>query len=623
MKVEITGASHFVNRMFEACGPYQWAREFLKNSLEAGATQVEFGIEWQAVEKHGVYRRTIIDNGVGMSPADLEKFFSTLGEGAKKIGGVHDNFGVGAKIAALPWNPLGVVVLSYKEGKASLIHIVLEPESGDYELMEFGVGEGRRSVIDPTTVDWSASDDVDWSALRPDWVKDNGTIVVLLGSDSNPDTILGNTAHDEQAIKGLSVFLNSRFWDLSKVEVRVVELRSEKKNQWPTGPDDKEDTRRPNNRVIPGARHFLTDVKASNGKLAASDKMQLDEDRVAVEWYLWHGERPHVDSYARKSGYIAVRYNDELFHISSGKVQFRWFGVVESKVQQNLTIILEPQHYRSENDRWGVHPDQSRNRLLFTGDGEKGAEPPLHDWGLAFAQNMPQPILDAIMATRGEEGGTIKDDEYRKRLQDKFGQRWTIRQLVMVKPKAEREQAVLARAGDGQVEIQLEVQIEGKGVRPYSRRKRSKIFKQLVTKAYTGADGVAVERDVPVDVPEYDFCAKDDFEKDWHIAMWDEAGNKVWINREAPVLVESIKHHQEQYPEVYAEQVQETIMNVFGEIAVAKVAHSQKLRKFLSDEELRDEYRNEAALTIALMGLLAEESLIAQRLGKFGRKKAA
>ena len=32
-------------------------------------------------------------------------------------------------------------------------------------------------------------------------------------------------------------------------------------------------------------------------------------------------------------------------------------------------------------------------------------------------------------------------------------------------------------------------------------------------------------------------------------------------------------------------------------------------------------YRSEQALTIGLMGLLAEESLIAQRLGRLGRKK--
>ena len=84
-KVQITGASDWVRRMFEACGPHQWARELLKNSLEAKATQIEFGIEWQAVEKLGVYRRTIIDNGSGMNRDDLLKFFSTLGCLTRKL----------------------------------------------------------------------------------------------------------------------------------------------------------------------------------------------------------------------------------------------------------------------------------------------------------------------------------------------------------------------------------------------------------------------------------------------------------------------------------------------------------------------------------------------------------
>ena len=65
----------------------QWARELLKNSLEAGATRVELGIEWQAVARRGVYRRTVADDGCGMDPQELLRFFSTLGEGAKKIGG--------------------------------------------------------------------------------------------------------------------------------------------------------------------------------------------------------------------------------------------------------------------------------------------------------------------------------------------------------------------------------------------------------------------------------------------------------------------------------------------------------------------------------------------------------
>src|SRR5437660_753741 len=95
-KLSIVGASHFVNRMFEACGNYQWAREFLKNAVEASASKIEFGIEWQAVERFGIYRRAVSDNGIGMNRDELLLFFSTLGEGAKRIGGIHDNFGVGA-----------------------------------------------------------------------------------------------------------------------------------------------------------------------------------------------------------------------------------------------------------------------------------------------------------------------------------------------------------------------------------------------------------------------------------------------------------------------------------------------------------------------------------------------
>lgn len=619
-KVQITGASNWVRRMFEACGPHQWARELLKNSLEAGATRVEFGIEWQAVEKQGCYRRTVIDNGSGMDRDELLKFFSTLGAGAKKIGGVHDNYGVGAKIATLPWNPEGVVVLSYKDGKPSMIHIVLEPQSGEYELVEFGVGERRSAVIDPTTVNWAESDDVDWSALRPSWFTDNGTIVVLLGDEAYPDTVLGNPDESEGGTKGLSIYLNSRFWDLSQQEVRVVELRSEKKAQWPINADERDDARRPNNRRILGARHYLETIESKESKLVANGTIHIDEERVTVNWYLWEGKRPQVHMYARENGYIAVRYNDELFSLSSGKVQFRWFGVVESTVQHNLTIILEPQHFSVENGRWGVHPDQSRNRLLFTGDGEKGVELPIHDWGFEFTENLPPEIVAAIAAARGENTGSLEDEEYRRRLQDKFGNRWTTRQLVMSKPKLDKEEKP---ASADITEAPVEVLDDILGVRPQSRRKRLKTIRQLVPKAYSGADGIGVERMIQVDVPRYRFSAKEDFEQPWHIALWDEVNNTVVINKEAPVLLESIAYHQEQYADVYAEEVQKTVMDVFGEVAVAKVAHSQRLRKLVTDEELRSEYRNEKVLTISLMGLLAEESLMGQRLGKFGRKKAA
>ncbi len=75
--------------------------ETLINALEAGATRTEYGIEWQAVENLGVYRRVIADNGSGMTAQELVRFFNTFGGGGKPIGGLHENYGVSAKTSLL------------------------------------------------------------------------------------------------------------------------------------------------------------------------------------------------------------------------------------------------------------------------------------------------------------------------------------------------------------------------------------------------------------------------------------------------------------------------------------------------------------------------------------------
>lgn len=627
MKVSITGASAWVARMFEACGPYQWAREFLKNSLEACAKRVEFGIEWLAVERFGVYRRTVVDDGVGMSENELLEFFSTLGAGAKKIGGIHDNYGVGAKIAALPWNPEGVAVISYRDGKASMIWIMLEPESGDYELAEFQLGEKTQCVIDPNQIsarEWHAMGEVDWGSVAPDWVREHGTMIVLRGSAQNPDTVLGNPDASEADIKGLSVYLNWRFWDLSVHNVHVVELRSDKKNSWPQGANDRDDARRPNNRRIMGAKFYLTDVKAPKGRLKASGASLIDEERTAVEWYLWEGERPAVHSYAKKSGYIAVRYRDELFQLTMHKAHFRWFGIIHGEVQQNLTIVIEPQLYKPINGRWGVHPDQSRNRLIFTGNGEKGVELPLSDWGLEFANELPPEIADAITAARGESSGSIEDEEYRKRLQDKFGKRWLTKVLVQARRKRADSPAATVTEEEAELdtpEVTDELAPGGSGV---TRRRYKKTRIVVRPRAVPGGTDDGVLADQPVDVPRWDVGHAHDFEKPWHMALWapnDPRGPTVVINVDSPILQEIVTFHQEQYPDVFSEEVEQTIHQVFGEVAACKVAHSQKLVGLhMAQEAIDQEYRTENALTLALMGLMAEESLIAQRLGKLGRK---
>jgi hypothetical protein len=349
--------------------------------------------------------------------------------------------------------------------------------------------------------------------------------------------------------------------------------------------------------------------------LNSSGRVTVDSGRVSVDWYLWEGERPAIVSYAKKSGYVAIRYKDELFQLTSNKAYFRWFGIIEGKVQQNLTLVLEPQHYQLLDGRWGVHPDQSRNRLIFTGKDEKGVELPLSDWGLEFVGHMPAPILAAIRKARAAFAGSIDDEDYRKRLQDKFGMRWKIKELVRARegeegqPAADTGESVAIFEGGNTVRLRLQ-----------SRR-----VKVLRTKVSLGGTDRAVERNTRVDVPKYRFSNAAEFEKPWHLAMWapnDPEGQTVVINKDSPILEEVVEYHRNQYPDVYADEVLRIVDQVFGEVATCKIAHSQKLAKKMPEEELNRDYRSEQALTIALMGLMAEESLIAHRLGKLGRKKA-
>lgn len=51
----------------------------------------------------------------------------------------------------------------------------------------------------------------------------------------------------------------------------------------------------------------------------------------------------------------------------------------------------------------------------------------------------------------------------------------------------------------------------------------------------------------------------------------------VLMNWQGPLLLEAIKHHRQQYREVFAVAVEKIVIDTYGEVAVCKIAHSQKL----------------------------------------------
>src|SRR4051794_13864539 len=216
LPMQTAGTQHLIERTYRESGAYQWVREVLINALEAGAKRIEFGVEWQAVESLGVYRRVIADDGCGMAADELVEFFNTFGGGGKPIGGVHENFGVGSKTSLMPWNREGMGVISWGGGDPSMIWVQRDTESGEYglRLMEAEDLETGETSLDEVYEPFPDDDHgVNWAAVKPDWIGDHGTVIVLLGNHPEDDTVMGDPNRDEADIKGISAYLNRRLWE--------------------------------------------------------------------------------------------------------------------------------------------------------------------------------------------------------------------------------------------------------------------------------------------------------------------------------------------------------------------------------------------------------------------------
>ena len=627
LPMETTGTQHIIDRTYRESGRYQWARETLINALEAGATKVEYGIEWQGVERKNVYRRLIADNGMGMSGDQLVAFFRNFGGSGKNIGGIHENFGVGSKTSLLPWNKHGLVVVSWVDGEASMIWLRRDHTTGEYGLRLFRAKnpegeETLEAVVDPFEDPVSG---VNWANIKPSWIGKHGTVIVLMGDSANQHTVLGNPDHDEGDLKGLASYLNRRVWEVPKgTEITVEELRSTDKKQWPKSKSEARGAGRAeirtNRRIIAGSKFYIayTGEKAK-GKVGASGTLDLN-DGTKLHWTLWEGDRPSISGYAANSGYIAALYKNELYDATSHLSTYRSFGVTDPGVRQRLWLVLEPALY-SEETKKGVYPRTDRNTLLLRGGPDAGKPLPYADWGAEFADKMPDEVRTALKAAH-KESGTLDDPQWRERLAERFGDRWRI-------PK-------MRTSSKGDLTVSPS-QIGSDPIVVVASSKKHKPHEPRTANVTSGTGGhlnigtiagsaVASLHRTGVNIPTYRAATADELEPGM-LAAWvghdpEHPEGVVLLNVEHPVIDQQIKYWQEQYADHLVDEVQKEVIDVYGQVAVAKIAHSEKLKGTLPAEVVEKDLRSDHALTMGLLGLMAEESLIAGRLkGKFGKRR--
>lgn len=301
--MQAVGVYAHIHRAYKSGGQFQWAREGLVNSIQAQATEINFGVEWQAVAKNKGYRRTIIDNGHGISAPLMPAFLNKFGGSGRAIGDTFGNFGLGLKTSVLPWNRKGVVVLSVSAApdnalsRVNMMWLQLDTRadgSADYGarelvtdyfdqpteesdelvtewMMSFGKNEDANTVLPLSLLKKAGYDTVvdgiDWFEVVPKWMLvegGHGTVIVLLGNKENEHTIMGDPAREEGADKyGLVRYLNTRFFTLPEnVTVTVTSLGAEiegKKLGWgnPARWAKTPESAGISNRVVVGMREAL------------------------------------------------------------------------------------------------------------------------------------------------------------------------------------------------------------------------------------------------------------------------------------------------------------------------------------------------------------------------------
>lgn len=197
-----------VSRQIEQCPKTMMLRELVMNAVEAAAKASSehrtVELKGKVVAECGGARKLAIwNNGPGMSSAELDHICDLAASLGKDMT-LEGNFGMGAKVASLPSNTLGMRYRSCREGVVS--QVIIGKREGIYGKIWIPVEDSFEEVVDVTEQVGGEGE----YRLDEDW-----TEVVLFGNRADQDTVAdpynGDPKQDRQWI---TTYLYHRFYGL-------------------------------------------------------------------------------------------------------------------------------------------------------------------------------------------------------------------------------------------------------------------------------------------------------------------------------------------------------------------------------------------------------------------------
>ncbi len=274
------------------------------------------------------------------------------------------NFGVGAKIAAATRNHAGLIYLSWKEGVGYMTHLWRDPLTGKYGLQQIQRPDGSFGH-------WARIDD----AIKPDLIKDHGTMVILIGNDVDADTMAAPKDAASPS-RWVTRYLNTRYFRFPD----EITIRARLGWEYPRSNTDTNILGR-----ITGQESYLNAHKESSGSVPLTG--------ATVHWWILKDEPAlsQNSGYIASSGHVAALYKDELYELltaRAGTARLQLFGVIFG--YNRVVLYIEP------GGEPRITSNTARTALL-----REGEPLPWADWAAEFRELLPeeiQALMDAVTA---------------------------------------------------------------------------------------------------------------------------------------------------------------------------------------------------------------------------------
>jgi len=416
LKVANTG--FLLDRLGEDCHPLQFLRELTQNGIEAilrtpnRCGDIVWDVDWNSFEldESGVYKLSVIDAGEGMTGEEMVKYVNQLSSSVSEQS-LTGNFGVGAKIAAATRNHHGLIYLSWKQGKGTMVHLWRDPETGQYGLRQFSQPDGG----------WAHYVEVD-DAVKPPGIDEHGTMVVLLGNSAEADTMTSPVGAASPS-RWISKYLNSRFFRFPEgVTVRARE-------GWKMPRSDKD---RNVLRTLTGQADYLTKHRQESGEVPLSS--------ARARWWILRDEDAITQNsgFVESAGHVAALYRDELYELSAGRTgmaKLQQFGILFGHRQ--VVIYIEP----ISDDGKIITTNTARTQLLL-----KNEPLPWSDWASEFRAAMPKAIQKLIE----EKAAASSESDHSQSIRERLKQIIDLYKITRYRP-----------APDGSLKIDMENSARG------------------------------------------------------------------------------------------------------------------------------------------------------------------